>query len=199
MLLAPALNSLHLDPGSATIDPADGLAFCEALYEAHFDFVWRSLRRLGVEEALVEDAAQDVFLVVHRRLAEFQGRASPKTWLFAIALNVAHTYRRSSRRRDAVLRPPVDLERVIDETAHSPQEAALLAERRRLLYRVLDDLDGEQRAVFVLVELEMMSAPEAAEALGANVNTVYTRLRAARQAFALAADRHRKRAEARIP
>ncbi|HKU36680.1 MAG TPA: RNA polymerase sigma factor, partial [Polyangiales bacterium] len=71
----------------------------DALYEQYFDFVWRSLRRLGVREALLEDATQDCYIVVHRRLDTLREDASVKAWLFAIALRVAHNYRRSARRK----------------------------------------------------------------------------------------------------
>src|SRR4051812_45143312 len=71
----------------------------DAIYEEHFDFVWRSVGRLGVDAAAVEDAAQDVFVIAHRRLAGFEGRSSVKTWLFGIALRVSRDHRRSARRK----------------------------------------------------------------------------------------------------
>src|SRR5882724_509457 len=67
-----------------------------AIYDAYFDFVWRSLRRLGVPEATLDDAAQDVFVVVHRRLPEFEARSTVKTWLFGIVLRVVATHRRTA-------------------------------------------------------------------------------------------------------
>jgi len=80
-----------------------------ALYEAWVDLGWRSPRRLGVAEASLDDAVQDVFLVVHRRLADFEGRSTPKTWLFGIALRIAKDHRRSARRRGGVESLPTDL------------------------------------------------------------------------------------------
>ena len=71
----------------------------DEVYAAHFGFVWRVLRTFGVPAASLEDAAQDVFVVVHRRLPEFEGRAAITTWLFAIVLGVARNHRRSQRRR----------------------------------------------------------------------------------------------------
>ncbi len=147
------------------------------IYAEHFDFVWRSVRRLGVPESSVDDAVQDVFVVVHRRLCEFEGRASMKTWLFAIVRRVVRDHRPSTRR---ALAEAGTLEGLPD-TASGPLECAAQAEAVRLLYRLLDELDAEKREVFVLVDLEQMTAPEAAEAVGANVNTVYARLRAARR------------------
>src|SRR6187402_2587413 len=69
-----------------------------AVYEAHFRYVWRCLRSLGVHDAQLDDAVQDVFVVVQRRLGEFDGNAALRTWLYAIALRIARKYRDSARR-----------------------------------------------------------------------------------------------------
>ncbi|MFO0762546.1 MAG: sigma-70 family RNA polymerase sigma factor [Byssovorax sp.] len=168
----------------------------EAIYEDHFDFVWRNLRRLGVQEAQLDDAAQEVFLVVHRRLAEFEGRSSLKTWLFGILVRVAGDCRRAVRRKSPHARSPggaVDADSVADEAAESAHDRTARSEAVRLLHRLLDELDDDKRAVFVLAELEQMSAPEIAESLGQNLNTIYARLRAARREFEQAALRERAR------
>src|SRR3954468_16715186 len=78
---------------------AEPLSF-EAVYETHFDFVWRSLRRRGLTEPRIDDAVQDVFLVIHRKLSDFQQRSSLKTWIFGIVVRVAHDHHRSKRRKD---------------------------------------------------------------------------------------------------
>lgn len=157
---------------------AGALGAFEDVYEEHFDFVWRAVRRLGVPSASVEDAVQDVFVVVHRRAAEFEGRSSVKTWLFGIVVHVARAHRRR-RTLDALDDPDA----VVDPRAESPHARAEAAEARRVLHEVLDTLDDERREVFVLIELSEMTAPEAAEALGLKLNTVYSRLRAARHDF----------------
>jgi RNA polymerase sigma-70 factor (ECF subfamily) len=165
-------------PGEAT-GAIPGPASFDELYGQHFDFVWRSLFRLGVPSALVEDAAQDTFVVVHRRLESLQPDASAKAWLFAIALRVAHDYRRSLARK------PVrrfDVESTASPDS-GPFERTAAAEANRVLERFLDSLDDAKRAVFVMAEMEEMTAPEISEALGANLNTVYSRLRAARERF----------------
>lgn len=144
-------------------------------YELHFEFVWRSLRRLGVPEDLLEDAAQDVFVVASRRVGEFEGRAKMRTWLFAIAQRVAQRKRRDrfrERRRTQALATAVRDESPSDPTA-AKDAAATLA-------RMLEHLDDTQRLVFVLVEVEGMTAVEVAESVGTKLNTVYSRLRAAR-------------------
>lgn len=151
----------------------------EQAYDQLFDFVWRSLRRLGVPAASIDDAVQDVFVVVHRRLVEFEGRSSLKTWVFAIALRVARDHQRSARRKGG--HEPLD-PRIADDTP-GPVESLARAEAVRELDRILAALDEDKRTVFVLAEIEQMTAPEIAEALGINLNTVYSRLRLARRAF----------------
>ena len=149
----------------------------EETYEQYFDFVWRSLRRLGIPPASLDDATQDVFLVVHRRLREFEGRSSLKTWLFGIAWNVAQKSIRSSKRPA----PPSSVDEATD--VDTPQDHVAKREAVRLLHAVLDRLQFEQRAVFVMAEFEELTAPEIAELTGVPVNTVYSRLRAAHRNF----------------
>jgi len=160
--------------------PAGGTLEVAAVYEEHFDFVWRSVRRLGVAERALDDAVQEVFIVVHRRLADFEGRSSLKSWLFAIARRVAKDHRRRASRKDRTEALP---EVLADPHARSPLEGAERAQAVRLLYEILDSLDDDKREVFILAELEQMTVPEIAAAISVNLNTVYSRLRAARQAF----------------
>ncbi len=161
----------------------------DEVYAEHFDFVFRTVRRLGVPETLVDDTVQEVFLVVHRRLGEFQGRAALTTWLYRIVVNVAQHARRSARRKGIV--DPEDPDTLPIDDADGPHERARRAEGVRLLQRVLGDLDDDQRAVLVLADYEDLSVRDIASALGENVNTVSSRLRAARQAFDQAIRRHR--------
>lgn len=164
----------------------------DAVYDEWFDFVWRSARRLGVDEPAVDDVAQDVFLVVHRRLADFEGRSSLKTWLFSITLRVVSDWRRT-RRRKGGLSPLPDDDALADRQSVEPGRVLEKAEAVRLLHRLLDELDEDKRAVFVLAELEGQTAPEIATGLGIPVNTVYSRLRVARERFESALARHRAR------
>jgi RNA polymerase sigma-70 factor (ECF subfamily) len=159
-----------------------------ALYESEFAYVWRNLRRLGVSDAQLDDAAQDVFLVVYRRLGDFESRSTLRTWIFGIVLRVASTYRRTAQRRRT---EPLD-ERTADSTS-STEDLTERAEAGRLLRRLLDGLDDDRRAVFVLAELEQMTAPEVSAALGVNLNTVYSRLRSARRDINAALERLRTR------
>lgn len=148
----------------------------DEVYADHAAFVWRVLRGMGVSEPLVEDALQDVFMVVHRRLAEFDGLGSVKTWLFQIAYRTACAYRRKLRR--AAEHEPFD-DRVEART-RSPAEEAEGRETMSLVAGLLDGLDDDKRAVLVLADIEEMTAPEIAVVTGTPLNTVYTRLRRAR-------------------
>ena len=150
-----------------------------ALYREHFDFVFRNLRRLGVADASVEDALQDVYVVVLRRIDEFSG-THVKAWLFAILVRVASNYRRSFRRRAPL--EPLREEQLVSAQP-GPFEQAARQQSRRILHAFLDSLDDNRRAVFVMAELEQMTAPEIAQAISANVNTVYSWLRGARAEF----------------
>jgi len=163
-----------------------------AVYDQNAAFVWRCLQLFGVAAASLDDAMQDVFLVVHRRLDEFEGRAAVRTWLYAIARRVAHNHRRGVRRRGQL--EPIS-EEMGDRSSLGPHDLVERAEAGRLLVDLVGRLDEDKREVFVLVEVEQMSAPEVAELLDLNLNTVYSRLRAARLAFEreLAARRTRER------
>lgn len=151
-----------------------------ALYRANFSFVWRSLRRLGVDGPSLDDAAQEVFLTAHRRLPDFEGRSSVKTWLFGILLNTARHHRRAMARRPA--HEPLG-EAVPDARRPGPHEAAVRAQAVAVLHGFLEGLDDDLRAVFVMSELEQLTAPEVAAATGVNVNTVSSRIRAVRSQF----------------
>jgi len=170
-------------------DPDEGRApSFEEIYDRYFDFAWANLRRLGVRSAHLEDAVQELFIVVHRRLGEFAGRSTLKTWLAGIAWRIASEYRRhESRKGGAEPLPDTLVARNPD-----PHGAAVAAEALRLLDTLLDRLDEDKRAVFVLAELEQMSAPEIASALAVNLNTVYSRLRVARKTFDEALHLHRR-------
>jgi RNA polymerase sigma-70 factor (ECF subfamily) len=182
------------------VDAARPALGFDEVYDQCFDLVFRNVRRLGVPDAQVDDAVQEVFLVVHRRLDEFEGRSTLKTWVISIVARVASDCRRTLRRKSPHTRGegPVDADTVPDERGGDPHTRAERSEAVRRLHRVLDELDDDKRTVLVMAELEQMSAPEIAEALGENVNTIYARLRAARREFEQAALRERARDEWRL-
>lgn len=173
-------------PGSAA-EAQDKQLDPRSLYATHFSFVWRNLRRLGVPESSAEDAAQDVFVVVHRRWNSYDARwASVETWLFGIVLRVSRDYRRSAFRRLFRFDPSTTAEEALERTSASqspPDQVAANRQAAVLLERLLLQIGESKRAVFIMVDIEQMSVPEAAQALGLNPNTAYWRLRAARHEF----------------
>jgi len=193
VILLPAVEPLPLPPASLGDDAEPRPSF-EQAYEAHFDFVWRYARRLGVTPAHLDDVVQEIFVVVYRRLADFEGRSSFRTWLFGIVLNVVRAHRRTMVGAHGAFAGRTDPESVADASA-GPHERAARAEAVRVVDALLEALDDEKREVFVLAELEQIGAPEIADSLGVPLNTVYSRLRLARQQFAAAAARHRARDE----
>lgn len=175
------------------LDTRGAKSFAE-VYEEYFDFVWQSARRLGVPDASLDDAVQEAFVIVYKKLAEFEGRSTMRTWLFAIVRNVSRESRRSVRRKSPHAAPGTPHEDPDDLMAPAEERPDRRLERstnNRIVYTLLDALDDDKREVFVLAELEQFSMPEIAEAIGVNVNTAYSRLRLARQAFAEAAARYR--------
>jgi RNA polymerase sigma-70 factor (ECF subfamily) len=193
-MISPLPENISQEPAAVGAVLGTGLVFSE-VYESQFSFVWRCALRLGAPTASVDDIVQETFIVVHRRLAEFGGRSAVKTWLFGIVVNIVRAHRRVDRAKQPhTLRTcePVEIERIAD-TKEGPLEIATRAEAVRVLDRLLDELDDDKRDVFILAELEQMSAPEIAQAIGLPVNTVYSRLRFARESFAAAAARHRAR------
>jgi RNA polymerase sigma-70 factor (ECF subfamily) len=159
----------------------------DAVYNEHFAFVWRNLRRLGVPERSLRDAAQEVFLVVHRRLGEFEGRAPLRSWLYSIVTRVAFTNRRTRLRKE--LRDVEDPEFVADQASAGPEASAERGEALRLVLELLGELEEDKRTVLILADLEEMTVPEIAAAVNANPNTVYSRLRAARSELRRALNR----------
>jgi RNA polymerase sigma-70 factor (ECF subfamily) len=168
--------------------PVPRLSFDEAFAECA-SFVWRVVSGLGVREADVEDVCPEVFLVVHRRLATFNGQSTVRTWVYGICIRVASDYRR---------RPHHARERALDEAKErfAPADQHTDLEKRRALAwldRVLDTLDDPKRAVFVLHEIELVPMVEVASAVGCPLNTAYGRLYAARKHVEAAARREQAR------
>lgn len=156
----------------------------EEVYREHARFVWRSVRRLGIAERDVEDVCQLVFEVVHRQLPGFRGGSKLTTWLFGITFNVVRDHRKSAYARRVALDDSIEL-------SHEPEQEQVVerSQARALLDRLLDTLDDDKRATYVLVELEEMSVKEAAEAMGVPLKTAYARLDAARVKLEQAARR----------
>jgi RNA polymerase sigma-70 factor (ECF subfamily) len=163
---------------------ASGVRF-DTAYRDCFAFVYRSVQRLGVDPNSIEDVVQDVFLVVHRRWSDFDPSLSLRGWIYGILARVAGDHRRSKRRRTRLIEP-------LDSSAlpaspmpesGGPERLAEQQQALSQLARLLSQLNPSRREVLVLSELEQLTVPEIAQALGANVNTIYSRLAAARRQF----------------
>jgi RNA polymerase sigma-70 factor, ECF subfamily len=156
----------------------------ERIFSTYMAYVWRLLGRLGVPPRDVPDVCQDVFITVHRKLPEFEGRSSIKTWLYSICCRTAQSYRRSARAREL----PTDNVTLLSSEAQALETSGFSPEiqvdkqrAKALLEYALNLLDDEKRTVFVLYELEELQMPEVAEALGCPLSTAYSRLSAARK------------------
>jgi len=153
------------------------------MYAEHVAMVWSGLRRLGVPESSIEDAVQDVFLVAHRRLADFEGRSSIKTWLYGIVLRVAKDYRRSQFRHAQRVEGLAEMLSVSTDSAQTPVREAERREANRALHAILDELDEDHSEVLVMVELEDFSVKDAAAVLNLHIRACQRRLRAAHEEF----------------
>jgi RNA polymerase sigma-70 factor (ECF subfamily) len=168
------------------------LAF-EAAYREHFAFAWRALRRLGVPERDLGDATQDVFVIVSRKLHEFDHARPLPAWIYAICLRVASDRRRSAANRHELLAEAGEPIEQAERAALAHADSQQNAERRALLEAALDEMPMEQRATFTLFELEGRTGEEVAALLDVPVATVHSRLRLAREVFRRSIERHRVR------
>ncbi len=157
----------------------------DEVYAETFPAVWRMAVRLGVADGPLEDVVQDVYLTVFRKLHEFEGRCSLKTWVLAITIRTVANYRRVLRRKGAgfaLTSLVIDPDFVVDN-APDPHEQLARAEAMHAVHELIGGLDDRRAAIFVLVELRGFTVPAVAAQLGTNLNTTYARLRAARRDF----------------
>jgi len=160
------------------------------VYLEYFDFVWSSARRLGVSAEAVEDVVQEIFIVVHARLETLERPASLRSWLYGVVRRTVSTHHRDRRARATREAPDASIDDSVSPFQPSPLDLAVLSDEVKLLWRLLGQLDAAKREVFVLAELEEMTMPEIAQAIGIPLNTAYSRLRAARHEFNEAVSRH---------
>jgi RNA polymerase sigma-70 factor (ECF subfamily) len=166
-----------------SIPAADGRHDFTALYRAHFAYVFRTLRRLGVPPADLDDLVQEAFTVVLKRIGDYQPDRPARPWLFGIAFRIAAAHwRRRSRRIIEVASPPhLDAAEV---DLCGPEASVADLQARALVLEALEALDLDRRAVFVMHDIDELPAAAIAETLEIPLNTVYSRLRAARAKFA---------------
>jgi len=152
-----------------------------AVHAEHADFVWITLQRFGVARPDLEDAFQDVFIVIQRRIASFDWACPLTTWIFAVCRRVASTYRRRADRDRGRHEPLAD---ELTDPGSSPEELVADHQAQARLDRMLDGMDLDRRAVFVMFEIEEMPCAEIAAMVGVPLGTVYSRLHAARKEIA---------------
>jgi RNA polymerase sigma-70 factor (ECF subfamily) len=158
------------------------------LFRAHFRFVCVNLRRLGVRDGDVEDVAQEIFLLVHEKLDTYDVTRPIQLWLFAFCLRAASDYRRLARHHRLVHQ---DSDITVAHGDPLPDDQLVAEENRRLVLTALDDIGADRRDVFVMHDLNDVTASNIAEMLSMPVNTVYSRLRLAREDFRKAVHRIR--------
>ncbi|MCB9636651.1 MAG: sigma-70 family RNA polymerase sigma factor [Sandaracinus sp.] len=151
----------------------------ESVYDAHAAFAWNTLQRLGVPAVEAEDLLQEVFLVVHRRLGDFEPeKGELRAWLWGICVHVVRGWRkRAHRRRERVMEPPERLA----ESGERPDVVAQATDTAAALDALLEELDEERRVVLVMYEMEGCSCAEIAAELAIPTGTVHSRLHAARR------------------
>ena len=191
-------SATPVPPAEGGIGPAfdrheSGVPEFSAVYRQYFEFVWACTRRFGVSEHELDDVVQEIFIVIHGRLATIEKPESLRSWIYGVVRRTASTHRRSKRSK-AVSDNMLAFESPIQyPAAPSPQDLAEQSAQVRLLWQLLEKLSPNKREVFVLAELDEMTVPEIATALELPVNTVYSRLRHARLELDEALQRHNAR------
>jgi RNA polymerase sigma-70 factor (ECF subfamily) len=168
-------------------------AFFRTIFDAQYNYVHHSLRRLGVQQRDLEDLTHDVFVEVYKNLGRYDRARPIKPWLFAFAFRFASDYRRLARHRTELGLP--DDAAPSASTSPSAEDRAVEREAAGLVALALEAMPLEQRAVFVLYEVDEVPMKEIAESLGIPANTAYSRLRLAREIFAKHAAQNRETAE----
>jgi len=182
---APSAQS----PGAGASPAAAGPVDFQTLYKQQLAYVWRTLRRLGVRERDLPDVVHDLFVVVFRQLSHYDPARPVKPWLFGIAFRVVSDYRRSARYRREVLVDPPET----NDQAPAADERVAVMEAREFVTRILDELELERRAVFVMHDLDEQPVSQIAATLDIPTATAYSRLRLAREDVAAAMKRWRAR------
>jgi len=150
------------------------------VFDAEYDYVYHSLRRLGVQDRDLEDVCHEVFVAVYENLPRYDRTRPLKPWLFAFAFRFASDYRRLARHKTELGVP----EDVVASGAPNAEDIAQSREAAALVSRALEAMPLDQRAVFVLYEIDETPMKDIADSLGIPLNTAYSRLRLARAVFA---------------
>ena len=169
----------------------------DSIYAQYFEFVRFSARYFGVKPPAMDDVVQEIFMVIHRKLATLRQPESLRSWIYSIVRRTVTDYHRTQRTRlasDLVLSLFVETQQ---ETQPTPLELTEQSEAAQLLQGLLEEIDPRKREVLILVEAQGMTVPEISSGLEIPLDTVYTRLRAARIAFDAALRRRIAREKSR--
>jgi len=179
---ANVLGHAALAEGGSSSAPAEVPSF-ESIYQDYFDFVWSSTRRLGVSPPTTDDVVQEIFMVIHSKLHTLRQAHSLRSWIYGIVRRTVSHHHRSQRSKAATGAAFALEAEALQPMAPTPLDMTQQNDQVKLLWRLLEKLDAAKREIFILAELEEMTAPEIAEALEIPLNTAYSRLRIARQTF----------------
>lgn len=166
----------------------------ESIYQLYFRFVWSTARRLGVGPEAIDDVVQEVFIVIHGKLHTLHHPDALRSWIYSIVRRTVSSHRRKNKTRHEAV-PLAEREESLAAWGPSPLDHAEREAQVRVLDHILSQLTDIKREVFVLVELEQLTVPEAAQVLEIPLNTAYSRLRLARQDFETALVRVQKKSE----
>jgi len=183
-------ETANIDPRPVCGSPTTHVGSFADLYKKYFSFVWSIARHLGVEKSELDDVVQDIFVKIFERIDTLKQPESLRSWVYGIVRRIVSEYHRNKRTTLITTQPtPVEPELLQPEWV-TPERLAEQSELAQLLWSLLGRLNAARREVFVLAELEEMTAPEIAAAIGVPLNTVYSRLRVARQDLEEARQRH---------
>ncbi|HEX3773839.1 MAG TPA: RNA polymerase sigma factor [Polyangiaceae bacterium] len=164
----------------------------QTVYRQYFDFVWASARRLGVRSEAIDDVVQEIFVVIHTKMQTVQKPEALRSWIYGVVRRTVSSHRRADRAQ-ASNGPCLDAGAEVQSSEPTPFEHTERNADLELLSSLLKELDEPKRELFALIEIDELTVPEAADVLQIPLNTAYSRLRAARQAFEAALGRHEAR------
>jgi len=177
---AARLASLDAEPALVRTIPITRVPAFAEIYRTYFSFVWSSSRRLGVNESEMDDVVQEIFITINGRLPTLEQPESLRSWIYSIVRRTVSSYHRAKRAKNASTATLSAEPEMHYPQTPSPQQLAEHSDQIKLLWSLLENIDATKREVFVLAELDEMTVPEIASALEVPLNTVYSRLRAAR-------------------
>jgi RNA polymerase sigma-70 factor (ECF subfamily) len=169
------VSSGFSDQGGTSVIPP-----FKEIYKIYFNFVWSSAGHLGAPKDAIDDLVQDVFLVIHDRLHTLQRPEALRSWIYGIVRRTISDHRRARRTRETL---GATLGAEPKPSHPSPLDVTEMNSDLAILKGILASLDEQKREIFVMVEVLEMSVPEVAQAIEIPLNTAYSRLRNAREAF----------------